>query len=71
MTFLFKILGVVCSINLHELLQAPETTFAAAHDALHYHVVLVVLGQLLLHLLQNDADHSQNGDDERTKGHSA
>ena len=37
--------------KFHELLEAPETAFTATHDALHHHVVLVVLGQLLLHLL--------------------
>ena len=57
--------------ELHELLQTPETTLTATHQALYDDIVLVILGQLLLHLLQNDADHSENGDDKRTKGHSA
>ena len=49
--------------ELHELLQAPETTFTATHDGLHHHVVLVILGKLRLHLLKYNSDHSQDGDD--------
>ena len=46
----------------HELLQAPETTLAAADDALGE--VVVVLPALPLHILQDSPDHPDDGDDE-------
>jgi len=57
--------------ELHELLEAPEASFAAAHDCLDDHVVLVVLLHLGLDLLEDGADHSEDGDDEGAKGHGA
>ena len=54
-----------------ELLEAPETTLAAAHDGLDERVVRPVLLDLVLDPLQGDPHHTDEGEDEGTKCQSA
>ena len=52
-----------------ELLEAPHAALAAAHHALDRIVVLqLVLLQLLLHIFEQNPDHPDDGEHQRSKG---
>lgn len=52
--------------KLEELFKAPEAAAAAAENRLGYPAVSF-LAHLVVNVLQDDSDHSYNGNDERTK----
>ncbi len=57
--------------ELHEALEAPKEATAAARDALDHRVVLAVLLQLLLDVLDHDADHPDRRYDQGAEGEGA